>query len=124
MPTIEEYSTDPYKALGLTPIINATCHHTRVGGTLIRDEVLDAMRAAAAHHVDMNRLQKAAGEVIARHTHAEARRRGPRFEAASGDLLTHGGRPASGSGDPKSSGSLRKGGLRDPRLLRYYTSRS
>ncbi|MCH8222645.1 MAG: aminotransferase class V-fold PLP-dependent enzyme [Chloroflexi bacterium] len=72
MPTIEEYSTDPYKALGLRPIINATCHHTRVGGTLIRDEVLDAMRAAAAHHVDMNRLQKAAGEIIARHTHAEA----------------------------------------------------
>ena len=72
MPTIEEYSTDPYKTLGLRPIINATCHHTRVGGTLIRDEVLDAMRAAAAHHVDMNRLQKAAGEVIARHTHAEA----------------------------------------------------
>ena len=72
MPTIEEYSTDPSKALGLRPIINATCHHTRVGGTLIRDEVLDAMRAAAARHVDMNRLQKAAGEIIARHTHAEA----------------------------------------------------
>jgi L-seryl-tRNA(Ser) seleniumtransferase len=72
MPTIEEYSTDPYGALGLRPVINATCHFTRVGGTLIRDEVLDAMRAAAASHVNMNELQAAAGEVIARHTHAEA----------------------------------------------------
>ena len=72
MPTIQEYSTNPYNALGLRPVINATCHHTRVGGTLIRKEALDAMRAAAAHHVNMNQLQKAAGDVIARHTHAEA----------------------------------------------------
>lgn len=72
MPDIAEYVSDPYAALGLRPIINATCHHTRVGGTLIPAEVVDAMRAAAESHVDMNKLQLAAGEVIARHTHAEA----------------------------------------------------
>jgi len=72
LPSISDYSSNPYAALGLRPVINATCHHTRVGGTLIREEVLDAMRAAAAHHVIMPSLQKAAGEVIARHTHAEA----------------------------------------------------
>ena len=72
MPTIDEYRSDPYAALGLRPVINATCHHTRVGGTLIPDEVLDAMRSAAASHVNMNDLQRAAGDVIARLTHAES----------------------------------------------------
>jgi D-glucosaminate-6-phosphate ammonia-lyase len=72
MPFIDEITANPYAALGLRPVINATCHHTRVGGTLMRPEVLDAMRAAAAHHVDMPSLQRAAGGVIARHTHAEA----------------------------------------------------
>ena len=72
MPTVDEYRSNPYAALGLRPVINATCHHTRVGGTLIPDEVLDAMRAAAASHVNMNDLQRAAGDVIARLTHAES----------------------------------------------------
>lgn len=72
MPEIEDYVADPYKALGLRPVINATCHHTRVGGTLIPPQVLDAMRAAAQTHVDMNELQRAAGRVIARYTHAES----------------------------------------------------
>jgi L-seryl-tRNA(Ser) seleniumtransferase len=35
------------------------------------EPVLDAMRAAAHSYVDMAELQKAAGRVIARHTHAE-----------------------------------------------------
>jgi L-seryl-tRNA(Ser) seleniumtransferase len=72
LPSIDEYTSNPYAALGLRPVINATCHHTRVGGTLMRDEVLDAMRAASKHHVIMPSLQKAAGDVIAKHTHAES----------------------------------------------------
>jgi L-seryl-tRNA(Ser) seleniumtransferase len=72
MPSVAEYASDPYGALGLKPIINATCHHTRVGGTIMPDEVLEAMRAAADHHVEMPHLLEAAGDVIARHTHAEA----------------------------------------------------
>ncbi len=71
LPSIDEYTSNPYAALGLHPVINATCHHTRVGGTLMRDEVMDAMRAASKSHVIMPSLQKAAGDVIAKHTHAE-----------------------------------------------------
>ena len=72
MPSIDDYRSNPYAALGLRPVINATCHHTRVGGTLIPDEVLDAMRAAASSHVNLNDLQRASGDVIARLTHAES----------------------------------------------------
>ena len=72
MPSVAEYASDPYGALGLKPIINATCHHTRVGGTIMPPEVLEAMRAAADHHVEMPQLLEAAGDVIARLTHAEA----------------------------------------------------
>lgn len=62
---------DPYAALGVRKLINATSHQTRYGGTLIPEQVLDAMRAAAMHYVDMGELQKAAGRVIAGYTHAE-----------------------------------------------------
>jgi L-seryl-tRNA(Ser) seleniumtransferase len=65
------YAVDPYGALGLRKFINATCHWTRLGGTLMPEPVLDAMRAAAHSYVDMAELQKAAGRVIAKHTHAE-----------------------------------------------------
>ena len=71
MPTLDELMRDPYAALGVRKIINATCHTTRVGGTLIPDEVLAAMRAAAGSHVEMHELQRAAGRVIAHYTHAE-----------------------------------------------------
>jgi L-seryl-tRNA(Ser) seleniumtransferase len=70
-PASTRYATDPYGALGLRRFINATCHWTRLGGTLMPEPVLDAMRAAAHSYVDMAELQKAAGRVIARHTHAE-----------------------------------------------------
>ena len=51
--------------------INATCHHTLLGGTLVPEASLRAMRAAADHAVDMMELQRAAGRVIAGYTHAE-----------------------------------------------------
>jgi L-seryl-tRNA(Ser) seleniumtransferase len=71
MPTVEELTKDPYAALGVRKFINATCHWTKFGGTLIHDDVLDAMREAARWHIDMNELQKAAGRVISQYTHAE-----------------------------------------------------
>ena len=72
MLTLDDMIRDPYAALGVRKVINATCHTTRVGGTLIPEEVLDALRAAAKWHVDMEELQRAAGRVIAHYTHAES----------------------------------------------------
>src|SRR5579859_5159672 len=63
---------DIYKRLGVRPIINARGTHTRLGGTLIRPEVLDAMREAASAYVVLDELQDKASEVIARATGAEA----------------------------------------------------
>lgn len=65
MPTI-------YERLGLRTIINARGTHTRLGGTLILPEVLDAMREAAGAYVVLEELQAKASEVIARATGAEA----------------------------------------------------
>ncbi len=71
MITLEQLETDPYAALGVRKFINATCHHTMFGGTLIPEPSLRAMRAAADHAVDMMELQKATGRVISQYTHAD-----------------------------------------------------
>jgi len=63
---------DIYTRLGVRPLINARGTHTRLGGTLIRPEVLDAMREAARAYVVLDELQDKASEVIARATGAEA----------------------------------------------------
>lgn len=63
---------DVYTQLGVRRVINATCHWTRFGGTIMPPPVLDAMRAAADACVDLTELQDAASRVIAGHTHAEA----------------------------------------------------
>ena len=61
-----------YERLGVTPIINARGTHTRLGGTLMPPEVLDAMREAAGTYVVLEELQARASEVIARATGAQA----------------------------------------------------
>jgi L-seryl-tRNA(Ser) seleniumtransferase len=63
---------DIYTRLGVKPIINARGTHTRLGGTLIRAEVLEAMREAARAYVVLDELQDKASEVIARATGADA----------------------------------------------------
>jgi L-seryl-tRNA(Ser) seleniumtransferase len=63
---------DVYAQLGVRRVVNATCHWTRFGGTIMPRPVLEAMRAAADACVDVVELQDAASRVIARHTHAEA----------------------------------------------------
>ncbi len=60
-----------YERLGIRPIINARGTHTRLGGTLMPPEVLDAMREAAGAYVVLEELQAKASEVIARATGAE-----------------------------------------------------
>lgn len=58
--------------LGVKRRINAAGTLTRLGGSLMDDAVLDAMREAARSSVDMAELQTAASRAIARATGAEA----------------------------------------------------
>ncbi|MEZ4860346.1 MAG: aminotransferase class V-fold PLP-dependent enzyme [Caldilineaceae bacterium] len=61
-----------YQSLGVRPIINAIGTFTRLGGSLMPPEVVQAMQAAAGEFVCMEELQHAAGRVIAELTGAEA----------------------------------------------------
>lgn len=54
-----------YGALGLRPLINADARLTRLGGSRMPPEVLEAMRLAAGSYIDMHALQAAAGERLA-----------------------------------------------------------
>lgn len=61
-----------YDRFGVKTVINAAGAMTRYGGTMVDDEVLDAMKAAAKYFVHMDELQAAASKIIAERTHAEA----------------------------------------------------
>ena len=54
-----------YKKLGISPIINAQSWVTSLGGSIMRPEVLSAMDEAANAFVDIKKLNRAAGEVVA-----------------------------------------------------------
>ena len=61
-----------YGRLGVRPVVNATCHWTIYGGTVMWPEVIEAMAEAQHACVDMRRLLDRASEVISRYTHAES----------------------------------------------------
>ena len=61
-----------YERLGARPVINATCHWTIYGGSIMWPEVVEAMAEARESCVDMRALLDGAGEVISRYTRAEA----------------------------------------------------
>jgi L-seryl-tRNA(Ser) seleniumtransferase len=61
-----------YADLGVRPVINATCHWTVYGGSVMWPEVIEAMADARRSCVDMRQLLDRASERISRHTHAEA----------------------------------------------------
>jgi L-seryl-tRNA(Ser) seleniumtransferase len=63
---------DVSNLLGKVRVINAMGPVTRLGASLIDDEILEAMGAAAKLSVDMGALQGFASEVISRYTGAEA----------------------------------------------------
>lgn len=65
MPTI-------FDELGIRPVINAAGTLTRLGGSLMRSEVVDAMVSAAAANVRIDELEARAGEIIAEITGAES----------------------------------------------------
>ncbi len=61
-----------YKTLGVRPVINAQATLTRLGGSLMPPEVLQAMNDAARCFVDLHELQQRVGERLADLTHNEA----------------------------------------------------
>jgi D-glucosaminate-6-phosphate ammonia-lyase len=61
-----------YEHLGVRRVINADATLTRLGGSLMPPDVLDAMRDAAGSFVDMHELQSVVGRRLAQLTHNEA----------------------------------------------------
>jgi uncharacterized pyridoxal phosphate-dependent enzyme len=61
-----------YERLGVRPVINATCHWTVYGGSVMWPAVIDAMSDARRSCVDVRQLLDRASDVVAGHTHAEA----------------------------------------------------
>jgi len=68
---LEKFEKDPYGALNVKKFINATCHWTMFGGTLLPEVSVRSMTAASQYSVDMLELQRAAGKIIAQYTHSE-----------------------------------------------------
>jgi len=61
-----------YDDLGIKPIINASATLTKLGGSRMPEEVLDAMQAAAGSFVDLPVLQTRVGDRIAELTRNDA----------------------------------------------------
>ncbi|RYE58749.1 MAG: hypothetical protein EOP18_00630, partial [Rhizobiaceae bacterium] len=61
-----------YEELGIKPIINASATLTKLGGSRIPGEVLEAMRAAAGSFVDLPLFQTRVGDRIAELTRNDA----------------------------------------------------
>lgn len=60
-----------YEELGVRPVINAATMFTALGGSIMPEEVLSAMREAAGAFVDMHELHQAAGRRLAELTRNE-----------------------------------------------------
>lgn len=73
-----------YDELGVPTVVNAAGTKTRIGGSRIRGEALDAMREAAGSFVRLSDLQAVASERIAEATGADA---GYVTNGAAGGLL-------------------------------------
>jgi seryl-tRNA(Sec) selenium transferase len=56
---------DPYRELGVTPIININGIITVIGGSLMKPEVMELMRMGNEHFVFLDELEVAAGKFIA-----------------------------------------------------------
>ncbi len=61
-----------YEGLEMRPVINACATLTRLGGSIMPPEVLEAMAEAARYFVDLNELQRRVGERLATLTRNEA----------------------------------------------------
>jgi L-seryl-tRNA(Ser) seleniumtransferase len=65
-------TSSTYATLGLRPVINAQARLTRLGGSKMPPEVLEAMAEASRCYVDMFELQRQVGARLAELTHNEA----------------------------------------------------
>jgi len=63
---------DFYEQLGVRRVINAAAAFTLVGGSLMPDEVLDAMRSASQSYIDMHEYHATAGAYLAKLTNNDA----------------------------------------------------
>jgi L-seryl-tRNA(Ser) seleniumtransferase len=63
---------DIYRRIGVEPVINGRSTFTILGGSLMAPEVLEAMRQASECFVDLEELQAAVGQRVARLTRNEA----------------------------------------------------
>jgi uncharacterized pyridoxal phosphate-dependent enzyme len=63
---------DIYDQLGIKKVINGAATLTRLGGSIMPPEVLEAMTEASRHFVDIDELQATVGAQIAEWTHNEA----------------------------------------------------
>lgn len=61
-----------YDQLGVRPVINASATLTKLGGSLMPEPVVDAMRQASTRFIDLHELQTLAGRRIAELTNNEA----------------------------------------------------
>lgn len=61
-----------YEELGLRPLINASATLTRLGGSVMPPEVVEAMAEASKHFVQLDELQRAVGARLAALTHNES----------------------------------------------------
>src|SRR5262249_13912047 len=71
-PVLRRGKMTRYQSLGARPLINAYATLTRLGGSLMPPEVLQAMNEAAGCFVDLNELQRLVGERLAELTQNEA----------------------------------------------------
>ena len=70
---MDRYDDDPYqRLLGLRPFINASGNSTTLGGSVMPEEVVEAMAAAARSFIDLNSLHRKAGEKLAEMIGVEA----------------------------------------------------
>jgi uncharacterized pyridoxal phosphate-dependent enzyme len=67
-----EPKMDIYDELGVRKVVNGYATLTRLGGSIMPTEVLEAMNEAARYFVDIDELQKKVGEKIAELTRNEA----------------------------------------------------
>jgi D-glucosaminate-6-phosphate ammonia-lyase len=61
-----------YDELGIRPIVNASATLTRLGGSVMEPEVVQAMVEASKHFINLDDLQLRVGEKLAELTHNEA----------------------------------------------------